>query len=61
MTQPTGRIKRIKGFEGKIDYHVRDKDLCNWWENANEVVPRTTIKKIIKDEIEQEILEEDEE
>jgi len=54
--QPTGRIKKIKGFEGKVDYHVHDKTLCNWWEICNNVVSRTTIKKMIKDEIEDELI-----
>jgi len=55
MTRPNGRIKKIKGFEGKVDYHIRDKELVNWWENSNNIVPRTTLKKIVKDEIEEEL------
>jgi len=59
MTRPNGRIKKIKGFEGKVDYHPK-QGYINWWEDEmNNIVPRTTLKKITKDEIEEE-LEEDE-
>lgn len=52
--KPYGRIKNKK-FPSKTDHHIHEnnKKIKNWWEAEDNLVSRTTIKSIIKKEIEQ--------
>ena len=53
--KPYGRAKTVK-FYCKIDCHPR-KGWHNWWEDLAECLPRTTIKQLVKKQIENEISE----
>lgn len=56
--KPYGRCKNIKGSgRWKIDYHVHKKGFVNWWENICDVLPRSTMKRNMKKEIDKEINE----
>lgn len=50
--KPYGRIKNKK-FRSKTDHHIHENNrkIKNWWE-TEDTVSRTTIKSIIKKEIE---------
>lgn len=50
--KPYGRLKTIK-FPSKIDNHIRknNKKIKNWWEgDCENIMPRATIKQIVKRE-----------
>ena len=53
--KPYGRIKNIK-FASKTDGHYKENNrkIKNWWEAQDNIVPRTTIKQIVKKEIQNE-------
>lgn len=56
--KPYGRIKHVTGGnKWKLDYHLHKngKKLENWWEEICGYLPRTTIKKLWKKDIDVEI------
>lgn len=55
--KPYGREKKVTGGNSwKIDYHLHPKHkVSNWWEAICNLLPRTTIKKRIKDDIERDL------
>jgi hypothetical protein len=52
--KPYGRIKKIKGRRWKRDVHP-PRGWINWWENMCGYVSRSTLRKIWKQEINEEI------
>lgn len=59
--KPNGRVKNIKGNNSKVDYHIHEKNrkIGNWWEDYDNIVCRTTLKNMIKKDIEKEIIDND--
>ena len=57
--KPYGRIRNLK-FPGKTDYRL-PKGYINWWENECAYVSRGRLNQIIKQEIEEELQEWEEE
>lgn len=56
--KPYGLEKNLKGSGvWKKDHHIHENNrkVGNWWEDANNILPRTTIKQNIKKEIVKEI------
>jgi hypothetical protein len=51
--KPYGRDRNLKGGESKRDYHPRGGEQ-NWWEDMQNLTPRTTMKEKWKREIEAE-------
>ena len=45
--KPHGREKKIKGRNWKKDAHP-PKGYINWWENMNNIIPRSTLKLKLK-------------
>lgn len=48
--KPYGMIKRIGYFKGKTDCHPK-KGWVNWWEDFDTIVPRATMKLMLKREV----------
>lgn len=53
--KPYGRLKTVK-FHCKRDNHP-PKGWINWWEDMAECLPRTSIKGLVKKQIDDEISE----
>ena len=52
--KPYGQVKKLPASgDWKKDYHIYEgnKRLKNWWEDMCCLRPRTTIKKLVNDEI----------
>jgi len=56
MMKPYGRLRTIK-FPSKTDCHPHEYGYVNWWENENAELPKGAIKQIVKQEIEKELRE----
>ena len=58
--RPYGRIKHVTGGNNwKLDYrlHKNGRKLENWWEDICCYLPRTTVKKLWKKDIDVELNE----
>lgn len=58
--KPFGRMKKISGGNSwKRDYHLHKngRKLLNWWEDIATCMTRTSMKKLLNIEIDNEILE----
>lgn len=57
--KPYGRSKKVKGWNGKIDYHIHsnNRKLGSWWEGICNYFTRGRIKQITKKEISNELNE----
>ena len=56
--KPFGRMKKISGGNSwKRDYHLHEKGrkLLNWWENIANCVTRTSMRKLLNIEINNEL------
>ena len=57
--KPFGREKTVKGGKPwKIDHHIHEKGLVNWWENMCDLLTRSRMKQISKKQIDKEIQDE---
>ena len=56
--KPYGQEKKVKGHGSwKLDYHIHEKNrkVGNWWEYLCEPIPRATMKLKIKQQLSQEM------
>lgn len=56
--KPYGRLKFVTGGNSwKIDYHMHQngRKLLNWWKDICSPLPRTTLKKLWKKQITDEL------
>ena len=54
--KPYGREKKLQGHgKWKVDYHIHQKGLVNWWENICQNLTRGRIKQLVNKQIKEDI------